>query len=70
MTREQKKQLLELSEEVRRLNEEKNQLASSMALHEQELEGIRRSSCEWEDLLRAKLQEAQKDKQVSEEELG
>jgi len=41
-----------------------------MALHEKELEGIRLSSCEWEELLRAKLQEAQKDKQAIEEEMS
>lgn len=52
------------------MNEEKNHLANNLALHEQELEGIRKSSCEWEDLLRIKLQEAQKDKQAIEEELS
>lgn len=41
-----------------------------MALHLQELEGVRNCNQEWEELLRGKLKEAQKEKQQLEEEIA
>jgi hypothetical protein len=43
-------------------------MSSKMALHEQELEGIKTCNSSWEDMLKDKLKETQKEKQNLEEE--
>lgn len=50
--------------------EEKNSYASKFASHQTELEGARRSADEFEEMLRSKLKEVQKEKQTIEDELG
>jgi hypothetical protein len=42
-------------------------MSSKMALHEQELEGIRTCNTSWEEMLKEKLKEAQREKQSLEE---
>lgn len=66
--RDQKGQLLDLEQQVTLLVDEKNTMSSKMAMHEQELEGIRNCNNSWEEMLKDKLKEAQKEKQAIEEE--
>ena len=66
--KDQKGQLLEMEQQVTQLVEEKNAMSSKMAMHEQELEGIKNCNTSWEEMLKDKLKEAQREKQTVEEE--
>ena len=62
-----KNRVVDLEGQVERLTEEKAALGQKMGLHLQELEGVRNSNSEWEEMLKGKLREAQREKQGIEE---
>lgn len=59
----------EMEGELRQLIAEKSSYNSKFALHQKELENIRNSNNEWEEVLKDKVREVNKEKQKLEEEI-